>query len=40
MPGHVEPRYSEFLTFVGFSVDPRTGEQHYLDTTLAYRTPA
>jgi formamidase len=37
MPGNVEPRYSEFLTFVGFSVDPRDGTQHYLDTTLAYQ---
>src|SRR4051794_25595361 len=27
MPGNVEPRYSEFLTFVGFSVDPRDGTQ-------------
>jgi formamidase len=37
MPGNVEPHYSEFLTFVGFSVDPRDGSQHYLDTTLAYQ---
>ena len=36
MPGRTEPRYSEFLTFVGFSVDAH-GEQHYLDTTLAYQ---
>lgn len=36
MPGNVEPRYSEFLTFVGFSVD-RNGTQHFLDSTLAYQ---
>ena len=36
MPGNVEPRYSEFLTFVGMSVT-EDGEQRYLDTDLAYR---
>jgi len=36
MPGNVEPRYSEFLTFVGFSVD-KNGKQHFLDSTLAYQ---
>ncbi|MHC3003892.1 formamidase [Gordonia metallireducens] len=36
IPGIVEPRYSEFLTFVGFSVD-KQGNQHYLDSTLAYQ---
>jgi formamidase len=36
MPGNVEPRYSEFLTFVGISVDEQ-GRQHYLDSQLAYR---
>jgi formamidase len=36
MPGRTEPRYTEYLTFVGFSVD-RDGQQHYLDTTLAYQ---
>jgi formamidase len=36
MPGNVEPRYSEFLTFVGVSVDEQ-GEQHYLDSQLAYK---
>jgi formamidase len=36
MPGNVEPRYSEFLTFVGFSVD-KFGKQHFLDSTLAYQ---
>ncbi|MBB4661800.1 formamidase [Conexibacter arvalis] len=35
-PGRVEPRYSEFLTFVGFSVDEE-GRQHHLDSQLAYR---
>jgi formamidase len=35
-PGRVEPRYSEFLTFVGISVD-EDGRQHYLDSQLAYR---
>jgi formamidase len=35
-PGNVEPRYSEFLTFVGISVD-EDGTQHYLDSQLAYR---
>lgn len=36
MPGRVEPRYTEFLTFAGLSVT-ESGEQRYLDTTLAYR---
>jgi hypothetical protein len=36
MPGNVEPRYSEFLTFVGVSVDEH-GTQHYLDSQLAYK---
>ncbi|MFF3166597.1 formamidase [Streptomyces sp. NPDC003273] len=35
-PGNVEPRYSEFLTFVGISVD-ENGRQHYLDPHVAYR---
>ncbi|MGN3958043.1 formamidase [Streptomyces sp. WAC8370] len=35
-PGNVEPRYSEFLTFVGISVD-EDGRQHYLDSHLAYQ---
>jgi formamidase len=26
IPGRVEPRYSEFLTFIGVSVDENTGE--------------
>ncbi|WP_019813204.1 formamidase [Saccharomonospora saliphila] len=36
LPGRVEPRYSEFLTFAGLSVT-ESGEQRYLDATLAYR---
>ena len=36
MPGRVEPRYSEFLTFIGISVD-EGGENHYMDATVAYR---
>jgi formamidase len=35
-PGNVEPRYSEFLTFVGISVTEE-GEQRHLDSRLAYR---
>jgi formamidase len=37
IPGRVEPRYSEFLTFIGVSVDETTGENHYLDASIAYR---
>ena len=37
MPGNVEPRYSEFLTFIGISVDHETDTNHYIDATLAYR---
>ena len=37
IPGRVEPRYDEFLTFIGVSVHETTGENHYLDATLAYR---
>lgn len=36
IPGNVDPLYSEFITFVGFSVDAN-GTQHYLDSTLAYQ---
>ena len=36
MPGRVEPRYSDFLTFIGISVD-EAGDNHYLDATIAYR---
>ncbi|HEY8475594.1 MAG TPA: formamidase [Chloroflexota bacterium] len=34
-PGPVEPRYSTFLSFIGFSVED--GTQHYMDATVAYR---
>ncbi|MFF5213224.1 formamidase [Streptosporangium sp. NPDC000396] len=37
MPGNVEPRYSEFLTFIGVSVDHDTNTNYYLDATVAYR---
>lgn len=37
MPGNVEPRYSEFLTFIGVSVDHDTDTNYYLDATVAYR---
>jgi formamidase len=37
MPGNVEPRYSEFLTFIGISVDHRDDRNLYLDATQAYR---
>jgi formamidase len=35
MPGRVEPRYSEFMTFIGISVE--NSENFYLDATVAYR---
>src|SRR3954452_22453849 len=35
IPGRVEPRYSEFMTFIGVSVD-HDGTQHYLDSHLSY----
>jgi formamidase len=34
-PGDVEPRYGEYLTFVGLSVTEE-GEQRFLDSQLAY----
>jgi formamidase len=37
MPGNVEPRYSEFMSFVGVSVDHDTNTNYYLDATVAYR---
>jgi formamidase len=37
MPGNVEPRYSEFVTFIGISVDHETNTNHYNDATVAYR---
>jgi formamidase len=36
MPGRVEPRYTEFLSFIGISVD-EGGDNLYLDATVAYR---
>ena len=36
IPGRVEPRYSEFMSFIGISVD-EAGTNHYLDATIAYR---
>ncbi|CAF3202337.1 unnamed protein product [Rotaria socialis] len=35
-PGPVEPRYSNYLTFQGISVNDKD-KQHFLDATLAYR---
>lgn len=37
IPGRVEPRYSEFLTFTGVSVHETSGENYYMDATVAYR---
>ena len=37
MPGNVEPRYSEFVTFIGIGVDHDTDTQLYNDATVAYR---
>ncbi|MGI8305659.1 formamidase [Saccharopolyspora hattusasensis] len=37
MPGNVEPRYSEFLSFSGISVDHDTDTNLYMDATVAYR---
>jgi formamidase len=37
MPGSVEPRYTEFLSFVGVSVDQPSNTNYYLDATVAYR---
>ena len=36
LPGRVEPRYSEFLSFIGVSVDEE-GTNHYMDATIAFR---
>ncbi|MFS8640097.1 MAG: acetamidase/formamidase family protein, partial [Symbiobacteriaceae bacterium] len=35
-PSPVEPRFSRYLVFEGYSVDEE-GEQHYLDAHVAYR---
>jgi formamidase len=37
MPGNVEPRYTEFVTFIGIGVDHDTDTQLYNDATVAYR---
>ncbi len=37
LPGRVHPQYSEFLTFIGISVDHRDNTNAYMDATLAYR---
>ncbi|MPZ87889.1 MAG: acetamidase/formamidase family protein [Nitriliruptorales bacterium] len=37
LPGNVEPRYSEFMSFVGVSVDHDTNTNYYMDATIAYR---
>jgi formamidase len=37
MPGNVEPRYSEFVTFIGISVDHDSNTNYYNDATVAYR---
>ncbi len=37
MPGRVEPLYSEWLTFIGVSVEHETNANYYLDCTVAYR---
>ncbi|WP_433508846.1 formamidase [Nonomuraea sp. CA-143628] len=37
LPGNVEPRYSEFMSFIGISVDHDTDTNYYLDATVAYR---
>ena len=36
-PSPVEPHYDDYLIFEGVSVDEHTGEQKYLDATVAYR---
>lgn len=37
MPGNVEPRYDQFISFIGISVDHDTDTNHFTDATLAYR---
>ncbi len=39
-PSPIETNYDDYLIFEGISVDEHTGEQHYLDATLAYRRAA
>ncbi|WP_433799291.1 formamidase [Actinomycetospora sp. CA-084318] len=35
-PGRHEPRYDDFVSFIGISVD-EAGDQHYMNATIAYR---
>ena len=37
IPGNVEPRYSEFVTFIGISVSDDGQTNKYMDATLAYQ---
>ncbi|GAA1090341.1 formamidase [Nocardiopsis composta] len=37
MPGDTEPRHTEFVSFIGISVDHDSDTNHYNDATLAYR---
>ncbi|MFD0854891.1 acetamidase/formamidase family protein, partial [Actinomadura adrarensis] len=37
MPGNVEPRYTEFISFIGISVDHESDTNYYNDATMAYR---
>lgn len=37
VPGNVEPRYSEFISFIGIGVDHVSDTNHYNDATLAYQ---
>jgi formamidase len=37
MPGNVEPRYSEFMSFIGVSVDHPSNTNYYNDVTVAFR---
>src|SRR4029453_18859473 len=37
MPGNVEPRYSEFLSFIGISVNHAPTTTFYMSATVPYR---
>ncbi len=37
LPGNVEPRYTEFMSFIGISVDHASNTNYYNDATLAYK---
>jgi formamidase len=37
IPGNVEPRYDEYISFIGISVDHANDTNHFIDATLAYR---